>query len=100
MMGDQNIYPSGEVRSIDKAGLVAVGQHLLHGGHVVPHPGSLVVGKMPNYNSTSRDSIVAIYHLVVSVLLEDRVKRFSRTWRFLQSLLLTSGLSFPAVLAF
>ena len=100
MMGDQNIYPSGEVRSIDKAGLVAVGQHLLHGGHVVPHPGSLVVGKMPNYNSTSRDSIVAIYHLVVSVLLEDRVKRFPRTRRLLQTLLLTSGLSVPAVLAF
>ena len=55
-MGDQNIYPSGEVRSIDKAGLVAVGQHLLHDRHVVPHPDSLVVGKMPNYNSTSRDN--------------------------------------------
>ena len=54
------LYPSGEVRSIYKAGLVAIGQHLLHGRHVVPHPGSLVVGKMPNYNSsTSRDSTVS-----------------------------------------
>ena len=99
MMGDQNIYPSGEVRSIDKAGLVAVGQHFLHDRHVVPHPDSLVVGKMPNYNSLSRYSR-AMYHLVVSVLLEDRVKRFSRTRRLLQTLLLTSGLSVPAVLAF
>ena len=99
MMGDQNIYPSGEVRSIDKASLVAVGQHLLHDRHVVPHPDSLVVGKMPNYSSTSRD-IIAMYHLVVSVLLEDHVKRFSRTRRLLQTLLLTSRLSVPAVLAF
>ena len=99
MMGDQNIYPSGEVRSIYKAGLVAVGQHFLHDRHIVPHPDSLVVGKMPNYNSLSRYSRT-MYHLVVSVLLEDRVKRFSRTWRLLQTLLLTSGLSVPAVLAF
>ena len=99
MVGDQNFYPSGEVRSIDKAGLVAVGQHFLHDRHVVPHPDSLVVGKMPNYNSLSRYSRT-MYHLVVSVLLEDRVKRFSRTRRLLQTLLLTSGLSVPPVLAF
>ena len=99
MVGDQNIYPSGEVRSIDKAGLVAIGQHLFHDRHIVPHPDSLVVGKMPNYNSLSRYSR-AMYHLVVSVLLEDRVKRFSRTRRLLQTLLLTSGLPVPPVLAF
>ena len=97
MMGDQNIYPSGEVRSIDKAGLVAVGQHFLHDRHVVPHPDSLVIGKMP---TTIQHPEIAMYHLVVSVLLEDRVKRFSRTRRLLQTLLLTSGLSVPPVLAF
>merc|ERR1719239_1150455 len=41
--GERADNPRGEVRSINKVAVIAVCQHLLHGGYIVPHPGRLVV---------------------------------------------------------